>query len=119
MTNATKEQLADVIQAVRKIDNNHKRMKDETIVKMLLNDKIRLSILKHLNEQFPEICMAAVRQNCYALQFVKEQTLEIYMIAAQQDGWALQYVKDPALREEIKHGETKRRVNEWGRKSLP
>jgi hypothetical protein len=95
MTNATKEQLADVIQAVRKIDDNHERMKDETIVKKLLNDKINLcNVLNRLDKQFPAICLAAVQQQGGALDYVKEQTPEICMAAVKQDGLALDCVKE-------------------------
>ena len=44
--------------------------------------------------QTPEICLEAVKQNGYALQYVKEQTLEICLEAVKQNGYALQYVKE-------------------------
>ena len=37
--------------------------------------------LGRLKEQTPEICMAAVQQNWWALQHVKKQTPEICMAA--------------------------------------
>lgn len=42
----------------------------------------------------PEICLAAVRQNGLALQFVKKQTPEICLAAVQQNGLALEFVKE-------------------------
>jgi hypothetical protein len=44
-------------------------------------------------------CLAAVRDDGYALRFVKHQTHEICLEAVQQDGFALQYVQQqtPAL----------------------
>ena len=47
-----------------------------------------------MKEQTPDICMAAVRQNGLALQFVKEQTPDICMAAVRQNAMALQYVKN-------------------------
>ena len=41
-----------------------------------------------------EICLAAVKQNGYALRFVKEQTPEICLAAVEEDSGALQYVKE-------------------------
>ena len=45
------------------------------------------------NEQTPEICLAAVQQNGFALQYVKKQTPELCLMAVQQNGNSLQYVK--------------------------
>ena len=45
-------------------------------------------------EQTPELCMTAVRQNGRALEFVKEQTPELCMAAVRQAGYALDYVKE-------------------------
>ena len=42
----------------------------------------------------PEVCLAAVKQDGYALKYVKEQTPEICMAAVQENGWALRYVKE-------------------------
>ena len=46
-----------------------------------------------LKNQTDEICLEAVKQNGFALQFVKNQTDKICMEAVKQDGYALQYVK--------------------------
>jgi len=40
------------------------------------------------------MCLAAVRQNGLALQYVKEQIEEICLAAVKQNGLALQYVKE-------------------------
>ena len=47
-----------------------------------------------LKNQTREICLAAVRRNGMALQFVKEQTEEICLEAVKQKGSALKYVKN-------------------------
>ncbi|HID9495110.1 TPA: DUF4116 domain-containing protein, partial [Clostridioides difficile] len=44
------------------------------------------------------ICMEAMRENGWALQYVKEQTEEICMEAVREDGEALQYVKNQTLK---------------------
>ena len=43
--------------------------------------------------EFEEICLAAVKQNGRALEFVKNQTPEICFVAMKQDGRALEFVK--------------------------
>ena len=50
--------------------------------------------LHYVNEQTPEICMAAVQQDGWALQYVNKQTPEICLAAVQQDGWALCHVEE-------------------------
>ena len=59
----------------------------------------KLFNVKDLKDKFPfnqtlEICLKAVSQNGFALQYVKDQTLEICLKAVSQDGRALQYVKN-------------------------
>ena len=44
--------------------------------------------------QTEELCMTAVKQNGYALEYVKNQTEEICMEAIKQNGWALKYVEE-------------------------
>lgn len=53
-------------------------------------------ILKHirLDEETPDVCMAAVKQNGNALKFVDNQTPEICMAAVKQDGNALRFVEE-------------------------
>lgn len=50
--------------------------------------------LKYIEDQTPEICLAAVRRHGCALQYVKRQTPEICMEAVKRDGYALKYVKE-------------------------
>ena len=50
--------------------------------------------LQYVKEQTPELCMAAVRQYGYALKFVKEQNPEVCMAAVRQNGLALYYVNE-------------------------
>jgi len=42
--------------------------------------------------KIPELCLLAVQQNGYAIQFVKDQTEDICLAAVQQNGLALKYV---------------------------
>jgi hypothetical protein len=49
--------------------------------------------LSYVPKQTPEICLAAVRRNGGALQYVVTQTPEICMAAVQATGEALYYVK--------------------------
>jgi hypothetical protein len=68
INNCNKEELSKIIQAARKIDNNHKRMKDSTILKKLINGKI------HLYQIF---------------EFIKNPSEEIQLAAVKQDGWTI------------------------------
>lgn len=45
------------------------------------------------DEQPPEICLTAVRQDGYALQSVKEQTPEICLAVVGQNPEAVKYIK--------------------------
>ncbi len=46
-----------------------------------------------MSDQTHELCMAAVQQDGWALQYVKEQTPELCMAAVKQNGYALEYVR--------------------------
>jgi len=50
-------------------------------------------MLENIDNQTEEICLNAVRENGYDLQYVKYQTMEICMAAVQQNGLVLCYVK--------------------------
>lgn len=64
--------------------------KNGLLLTYMLNQSIRWS---HIWETETErICLAAVRQNGLALQFVKHKTLKICEAAVEQNGWALRYV---------------------------
>ncbi len=58
--------------------------------KFILSDKKELSELWNDND----FCLAAVKQDCHALQYVEEQTLELCLAAVQQDGYVLHIVKN-------------------------
>jgi hypothetical protein len=49
--------------------------------------------LQYVNDQTPEICLAAVTRDGWALQFVEVQTPEICLAAVTRKGWALLFVK--------------------------
>ena len=53
-------------------------------------------------KQTPEICMAAVKQNGWALKWVKTQTPELCMAAGKRNGYALKWVRNNALRKLLK-----------------
>ena len=42
-------------------------------------------------EQTPELCLEAVKQNGWALQFVKNQTYDVCLEAIRQNGLALRF----------------------------
>ena len=48
--------------------------------------------LQFVKEQTEEICLVAVKGNGLALQFVEEQTEEICLAAVKQSGEALEYI---------------------------
>lgn len=50
--------------------------------------------LRYVKEQTPEICLEAVKQNVRVLQYVKEQTPEICLTAVKNYGYTLRYVKE-------------------------
>ena len=50
--------------------------------------------LKYVKEQTPDICLEAVKQNGRLLYYVKEQTPEICLEAVKENGEALEFVKD-------------------------
>jgi hypothetical protein len=52
------------------------------------------SALRFVNRQTPELCMAAVCHDGYALLHVREQTPELCMAAVQQNGIVLEYVNE-------------------------
>jgi DNA-binding NarL/FixJ family response regulator len=50
--------------------------------------------LKNYEFQTEEICLAAVKQNGWALYYVKEQTPELCLEAVKEHARALEYVKE-------------------------
>jgi len=50
--------------------------------------------LEYVKERTPEICLAAVTEDGLALQWVQEQTPELCRVAVHTTGHALQYVKE-------------------------
>jgi hypothetical protein len=51
--------------------------------------------LKYIENQTPEICLAAVNNTGYALKYVQNQTLEICLAAIKEDRCAFKYVENP------------------------
>jgi len=54
-------------------------------------------LLMYIDDQTPEICLAAVRQNGWALEYVREQTPDICLAAVRRDGLALRFVTHQTL----------------------
>ena len=50
--------------------------------------------LEFAEKQDREICLEAVRENGWALKFVEKQDREICLTAIKESGWALQFVKE-------------------------
>jgi hypothetical protein len=57
--------------------------------------KLNECILQSIQEQTPEICLAAVTQDGRALRFVKKQTPEICNAAVRQNHLAEKYINIP------------------------
>jgi len=60
----------------------------ETVVKLCGE------MLRYVEEQTPELCLAAIQENPNALRFVKEQTPELCLAAVQRNGMVLWDVKE-------------------------
>jgi len=54
--------------------------------------------LQYIENQTPEICLAAVQQYGMSLKYVNEQTPEICLAAVQQDYQAIRQLKDEILK---------------------
>jgi hypothetical protein len=121
---AAKEQLEDALAAIRKIGDaqykipgipqpiNLRAATDEEIFALLLSNDCDSHLyvdhfLPRLKEQWPEVCLAAVRETC-ALAHVREQTFEICLaaikqsITCRQEDRILKLIKDPQIKERIK-----------------
>ena len=67
------------------------------------NDDLKLIVsshppyLKFIDNQTPELCLAAVKNDGRAIQFVKDQTPEICLAAVKNDGNAIRFVKDKSM----------------------
>jgi hypothetical protein len=86
-----REQFHGVLDAVRDGDNNAlstmpTRPTPEQLAIMTPLQRVSYDgeYLKHVEEQTPEICIAAVSENSFALKYVKEQTPEICIAAFNQ-----------------------------------
>ena len=67
---------------------------DQINNKLLLKEDAEAFIKKLIkSKEWQKICLAAVKQDGFALQYVKEQTAAICLAAVKQDGYALEYVK--------------------------
>jgi hypothetical protein len=106
INNCNKEELSKVIQAEKRIDNNHKRMKDSTILKKLINGKIALyQIFEFIKDPPEEVQLAAVKQNSfdieygevnYNIKYIKNPSEEVKLAAVKQNGYAVQFIKNPS-----------------------
>lgn len=80
----------------------------EYIPKHLLTDDLLLSlarkkgcILQYIKNQTPELCLEAVKNDCYALQYVKRKTKKLCMIAFKQDKNTIQLFPKKFLSEKL------------------
>ncbi len=64
--------------------------------------------LRWVEEQTPEICLAAVQQNGEVLEFVREQTIEICMAAVQQNPNAIKYIRDLEIKKKVEEAVQKK-----------
>ena len=69
---------------------------------------IDLLYLRWVEEQTPEICLAAVQQNGEVLEFVREQTIEICMAAVQQNPNAIKYIRDLEIKKKVEEAVQKK-----------
>lgn len=50
--------------------------------------------IEYVQDQTPELCLAAVRSDWVALRFIKRQTLELCIEAVEENSRAMKYVWD-------------------------
>ena len=106
---ANKEQIEEVIRIVRDVEWFYYKTEDAKIIGDLSHDRITLDqILICLHRQWPEICWAAIRQDCTAIRTVREPTEEMCLEAAKKFArpeMVLHYVSDEEMRRtlRIKH----------------
>ena len=67
-------------------------MKREEYLKMVKENSLNLKFVPS-QYQDREICLTAVRQNGWALEYIKNQTREICLEAVRRTGYALQFVE--------------------------
>lgn len=86
-----------VLKAIQKNPNLIQYIKKPSEVVCLETVKLQGGLLGFLSprQRTPHVCLEAVRQNGYALQFVEHQTEQICLEAVRQKGWALAYVHHP------------------------
>lgn len=70
-----------------------KKLTEQDYINQIKSRRIKLNSVP--NESMTnEICMAAVRRDGVALEYVESQTDEICLAAVNQNGWSLQFVKN-------------------------
>ena len=57
--------------------------------------KVRLDgyAIRHIKNQTPEVCLAAIRQVGYAIKYIKNQTPELCLVAVEQNGNVIKYIR--------------------------
>jgi hypothetical protein len=60
------------------------------------------NILQEIEEQTPDVCLAAIKQNPKSIRYVKDQTEELCDIVVSQCGYSVQYVRNPTFKNAIR-----------------
>jgi len=94
LTNLTKEEIEDLIQALQKV--LPQKQPRTTILKQLIkgqHSSLLRQALQYVKNQTPAICQQAVKQNGHALKHAQHQTEEICQQAVKQNGHALKHAQ--------------------------
>lgn len=107
-----KDMKMDLCKNIKKCNHIEHQMIDETNGAFIFrieekygdkdNDDLRLVIkngldLEFVDNQYYDLCLAAVKQNGRSLEFVKHQTEKICIAAVKSNEWAILYVKKPTI----------------------
>lgn len=75
-------------------DNNSFKNIPEMRIAAAMQDGNTIGIIKDKNELTHELCIAAVKEDAYAIQFIDNQTMDICFLAVRNCGYTIDYVKD-------------------------
>jgi hypothetical protein len=84
----SKEQIEDLLRAIRKCEWAYQEESDAKLIRIICRDEIAIGgALRYLRQQWPEVCLAAIRQSGFNLEWCKKQTKEMIQEAAKDIGW--------------------------------
>jgi hypothetical protein len=89
-----RDNKSDALAFVKKLGNNLQFIKKQTPEICLAAIKNDPFALVYIQEQTSELCLIAVKISGISLPYVREQTPEICLEAVKQNGSALQYVRE-------------------------